>query len=202
MEIENQYQISFKNLILMSWSNMLHQRYASLLQVITISATSAFLTFVICELIYFDTAKNMPGIEYPEGKMVQLLWVLIISLIVCTISNTTTMILNVHKRYREIGTMKCIGAFDITILLLFLVESMILGISGGIIGFIIGCSSSTLSAWINYGITFLNKIVVIQMISGSLLAFFFVVIISILGSAYPAWRASKMLPIEAMKTTQ
>ena len=181
---------------------MLHQRYASLLQVITISATSAFLTFVICELIYFDTTKNMPGIEYPEGKMVQLLWVLIISLIVCTISNTTTMILNVHKRYREIGTMKCIGAFDITILLLFLVESMILGISGGIIGFIIGCSSSTLSAWINYGITFLNKIVVIQMISGSLLAFFFVVIISILGSAYPAWRASKMLPIEAMKTTQ
>ena len=181
---------------------MLHQRYSSLLQVITISATCAFLTFVICELIYFDTAKNMPGIDYPEGKMVQLLWVLIISLIVCTISNTTTMILNVHKRYREIGTMKCIGAFDITILLLFLVESMILGISGGIIGFIIGCSFSTLSAWINYGIVFLNKIVVMQMILGSLLAFFFVVIISILGSAYPAWRASKMLPIEAMKATQ
>ena len=55
---------------------------------------------------------------------------------------------------------------------------------------------------VNETITFLNKIVVIQMISGSLLAFFFVVIISILGSAYPAWRASKMLPIEAMKTTQ
>ena len=60
-------------------------------------------------------------------------WLVLVSLGVCVVSITNATIISVYERYREIGTMKCIGALDQHILKLFLVESFIVALLGGMV---------------------------------------------------------------------
>ena len=72
-------------------------------------------------------------------------WLMFVALIVSVVGITNAMLIAVYERYREIGTMKCLGAMDRHILLLFLVESVIQGFVGGLIGYILGIFGAVLS---------------------------------------------------------
>lgn len=193
-------QLSFVRLVRMSWSSLKHQSLASILQLVTIAATTAFLVFVLGQISLVSLTADLPDTTYPEGKMEQLVWVLIISLLVCTISNITNMLLSVTKRFREIGTMKCIGAFDNTILRLFLIEAMMLGGLGAVIGSFMGGLISGIAALIEFGNLVFRTSLLPEMIGWMFLALGVVILLTFIGAAYPAWRAAKMLPIEAMRT--
>lgn len=192
-------QLSVLKLMGMSWSSLKHQSLASILQLATIAATAAFLVFVLGQISLVRLTGNLPDANYPEGKMEQLVWILVISLLVCTISNITNMLLSVTKRFREIGTMKCIGAFDNTILNLFLIEAMMLGGIGAVIGSGIGGLISLIAVLAEYGNTIFTTSLLPEMIGWMLLTIGVVVLLTFIGAAYPAWRAAKMLPIEAMR---
>ena len=196
-----QAQLSFLKLMGMSWSSLKHQSLASVLQLLTIAATAAFLVFVLGQISLVKLTRDLPDVVYPEGKMAQLVWILIISLLVCTISNITNMLMSVTKRFREIGTMKCIGAFDNTILKLFLIEAMMLGGVGAVIGSLLGAFIASIAAWVEYGSIIFTTSLLPELTGWMLLALGVVIFLTFIGAAYPAWRAAKMLPIEAMRTT-
>ncbi|MEM5772417.1 MAG: ABC transporter permease [Candidatus Aenigmatarchaeota archaeon] len=124
-----------------------------------------------------------------------------ISLIVGGIGISNTMYVSVMERTREIGLMKAVGATNKTILLLFLIESGLLGLLGGIIGTILGIFFSYIFSFILSSEHFLMikgfSIFIDPLII--LLGFFFGFFTGILAGFFPAKTAANLQPVEALR---
>jgi putative ABC transport system permease protein len=146
------------------------------------------------------TAEQMVGVFKDLLLVIQLVLVGIaaISLIVGGIGIMTTMYTSVIERTREIGIMKSIGAKNSDIGLIFLIESGLLGVAGGIIGIILGLtlSFSVQLAAQAAGLDIMKAYVSVWLIAGALLFSFFVGTIS---GVLPAMQASKMKPVDALR---
>jgi len=122
-----------------------------------------------------------------------------ISLFVGGVGIMNTMYTSVLQRTNEIGVMKAIGAKNSHILTIFLIESGMLGLMGGIIGLAIGMGLSSLIALI--GRVFLDTNLLYAyfpwyLIIGALL---FAVIVGGLSGILPAIQASRQNPVEALR---
>lgn len=114
-----------------------------------------------------------------------------------------TMMTAVSERRREIGILQAIGARRSAIFTIFLIESGFYGILGGVIGISIGLAFSSVAApYIsqNEFTAFLKGSEIAQtfdfkLVIGSSL---FSILVSLLSGFYPAWRASRLTPVEAM----
>jgi putative ABC transport system permease protein len=115
-----------------------------------------------------------------------------VSLLVGGIGIMNIMLVSVTERIREIGIRLALGARGKDILMQFLTESLVLSLMGGITGIIFGC---VLSRAIAYFAKW-NTLITIQSI---LLAFMFSAGVGIFFGFYPAFRASKLDPIEALR---
>jgi len=115
-----------------------------------------------------------------------------VSLIVGGIGIMNIMLVSVTERTREIGTRKAVGAKRRDILIQFLVESLVLSLLGGGIGIGLGFAGarviSKLAGW--------KTIVSLDAI---LLAFLFAACVGIFFGIYPARKAAKLNPIEALR---
>jgi ABC-type antimicrobial peptide transport system permease subunit len=149
--------------------------------------------------------------EQEQGISTKDIWLIIMSLIVCVVGIANSMLMAVTERFQEIGTMKCLGALDRFVVRLFLLESGFQGLSGALIGALIGTIGSILLGLKNHGLDLffyfpllpatpedapvqLGIIVVILL--GCLLG----MVLSVIGAAFPAWRAAQLPPAEAMRT--
>ena len=194
-------QLTFADTVRMSVASLRLHATASWLQGLTIAATAAFLVFVAGEIIAVRLTRGLPTAEAnPEEKIVQLVWILSVSLLVCIISNVISMLFSVSKRFREIGTMKCLGAFDRSILALFLVEAALLGGAGAFAGALAGLGLAAGSLLATHGAVAFTGAYFAQAGAAAAAAFAIVTAMSFAGAAYPSWQASRMLPIEAMRS--
>ena len=115
-----------------------------------------------------------------------------ISLIVAMIGITNVMLVNVTERTDEIGILKAVGAQNRDILLLFLVESIIFGIIGAAGGTLLGALAGyTTTQYIGIKWIFPIQWVVIAIGVG--------ISIGIVSGVYPAWRAARTDPIDALR---
>lgn len=115
-----------------------------------------------------------------------------ISLVVGGIGVMNIMLVSITERTREIGIRKALGAKTGTIMFQFLTESIILCLIGGLIGFLLGVA---LAAFVSY---IMNVPLTVQP-STVALAVGFSSAIGIIFGVYPARRAAKMPPIEALR---
>ena len=65
-------------------------------------------------------------------------WLAIVSMVVCIVGVANAMLMSVTQRFREIATLKCLGALDEFIATTFIMEACVLGIVGGAIGALVG----------------------------------------------------------------
>ena len=72
-------------------------------------------------------------------------WMVVIALLVCGVGIVNSMLMSVTERYKEIGTIKCLGATNGSVLEIFLIEALLLGLLGGVIGAFIGWISAVVS---------------------------------------------------------
>lgn len=122
-----------------------------------------------------------------------------ISLFVGGIGIMNTMYTAVLQRTNEIGVMKAIGAKNSHILIIFLIESGMLGLIGGIIGLLIGMGLSAIIAFI--GRTFLNTILLQAYFSPTLIigSLTFAFVVGAASGILPAIQASKQSPVDALR---
>lgn len=115
-----------------------------------------------------------------------------ISLLVGGIGIMNMMLTSVTERTREIGLRKSIGAKGKDIRIQFLIESVSLTLIGGIVGVLLGWG-------ISVGVTTFANITTSVTLSSVLLAFGVSFLIGVVFGYYPAFRASKLNPIEALR---
>lgn len=115
-----------------------------------------------------------------------------ISLVVGGIGIMNIMLATVSERTREIGVRRALGAKKHDIVMQFLVETLILSIAGGVIGLLIG-------AGIPAFITAVTGVRTVLTVAAFTVAFFVSVSVGLIFGIYPARRAARMDPIEALR---
>ncbi|HOJ34101.1 MAG TPA: FtsX-like permease family protein [Candidatus Hydrogenedentes bacterium] len=176
--------------------------WRSMITISGIVLTIAFLTYVILSG-YINAA-----IPFEKGELAvtaaqdntRQYWLIGISLLVCFVGITNAMLMSVTERYREIGTMKCLGALDWFVIKLFLIEALFQGLIGSILGAILGALASIFVSFVEHGGTVFALLPWGQIFSGILGAILVGGVIAVLGAVYPARRAGKMPPADAMRT--
>lgn len=115
-----------------------------------------------------------------------------ISLVVGGIGIMNIMLVSVTERTREIGIRKAIGAKKRDILIQFLIEAIVMSGLGGLLGIGLGVGITyTLSKVMKMGVVYSGNII--------LLSFLFSVAIGVIFGLFPANKAAKLRPIEALK---
>lgn len=116
-----------------------------------------------------------------------------ITLLVSGIGIMNVMFVTVAERTKEIGIAKAIGGKRSDILGQFLLESVILSMVGGIIGMIIGQGAIPI-------ITYFNLISMTSSATGPILGFTFSVLVGVFFGFYPAYKASRLDPVDALRS--
>ncbi len=127
-----------------------------------------------------------------------LILIALISVLVASVNIMNTMYTAVLERTKEIGTMKAIGATNAEIRDIFVIESGMLGITGGILGILLGYLVAKTGGSIAAGAGFsaLQPVFPLSLIFGCLL---FSVSIGALSGLFPAIQASKQKPVDALR---
>jgi putative ABC transport system permease protein len=121
-----------------------------------------------------------------------------ISLLVGGIGIMNIMLVSVIERTKEIGLRKAVGAKNKDILMQFMAESLIIGLAGGLLGIILAYGLAAVIGNIAAASNFeLNPVITLGSI---LLAVGFSMAVGLIFGIYPASRASKLEPVEALRT--
>lgn len=126
-------------------------------------------------------------------------FLIILSLLVSAVGIVNAMLMSVTERYKEIGTMKCLGALDSLIVRLFVIESSILGLVGAAIGVVIGFLIAYTPACFSYGKYVWSVFSFLDFLKSAGYSVAIGVVLSIIFAIYPAYLAAKMKPVDAMR---
>ncbi|HSL43442.1 MAG TPA: ABC transporter permease [Anaerolineales bacterium] len=140
------------------------------------------------------TRKDILGAQQEAANTFSLLLaaMAIVSLIVGGIGIMNVMLVSVTERTREVGVRMAVGARSRDIILQFLLEAILISVGGGVLGVAMGILSIPLAASLNSGLALLEP--------GSIpLALVVSVVVGILFGIYPALRAARLDPIEALR---
>ena len=141
--------------------------------------------------------RNMTEIAEGATESTKILTILLggiasVSLLIGGIGIMNIMLVSVTERIREIGVRMSVGAKEKDILLQFMVEAIVLSVIGGILGIAVGVSGSQLISRLAGWQTIIS-------LGAIVLAFFFSASVGIFFGFYPARKASKLDPIEALR---
>ncbi|MBU1694207.1 MAG: FtsX-like permease family protein [Verrucomicrobia bacterium] len=126
-------------------------------------------------------------------------WLAFVSMLVCTVGIANAMLMSVTERFREIATLKCLGALDGFIMTVFLIEAAILGLVGGLAGTLIG-----LVLGLGRMLAVFQSLL-IELFPGGLLlqaagiSIVTGIALAAVAAAYPSMRAARLAPMEAMR---
>ena len=118
------------------------------------------------------------------------------ALLVCTVGIMNAMLMSVSERFREIGTMKCLGALDSLIVRLFMIEAVFMGVISSLAGWLLGFVAALLvhasGAARHHAARDRDARSCIGLVVGIVLTF--------IAAMLPARRAAQMPPAAALRT--
>lgn len=149
------------------------------------------------DLIYVEALAMASMVETVTGIMnkitIGISVIAGIALLVGGIGVMNIMLVSITERTREIGTRKALGAPNSSIRMQFIIESVVICVIGGIIGIVLGCSLGMLA------IKFISAGSAAPSIRAIVISLGFSTAIGVFFGYYPANKAAKMDPIEALR---
>ena len=168
----------------------------AIINIASVALAISFLSSLLLTDTFYQTYSTIEGVSLSVETYQY--WLVFVALAVSIVGITNAMLIAVYERYNEIGTMKCIGALDKHILMLFVVEAVIQGFFGGVIGFVFGVIAALISTSFTTGLGIILKVPLsnLTLFSGEIILLSLV--LSLVATLYPAWRASRLNPVEAL----
>jgi putative ABC transport system permease protein len=140
-----------------------------------------------------DAAENAFGLD--SGSR----WLIGLAFMVCVIGVANAMLMSVTERFTEIATMKCLGAMDQFIMMMFVFESAIQGLIGGIAGALLGIFLAWVRGASEYGGTLVAGPVMGTVLLSALLSLVVGILLAVLAAVGPSFTAARLAPMEAMR---
>ena len=137
--------------------------------------------------------------EMHVGSSPKQRWIVVLSLLVCAVGIVNAQLMAVTERFREIGTMKCLGALDRFVLRLFLLEAGMQGLAGAGAGALAGGIFAMINAFFRFGFPVIETVDWMNVAVSIMSSIGVGCILSLTGVLYPAIVAAKMQPVEAMR---
>ena len=213
--VQRQVRLPFIKSLEISLKSIKVRFFRSAITTLSLVLAVSFLSFVG---VSNDVANGMLAKQEPELRQVLIgsgydlgpkdttvgsspkqRWLVILSLLVCVVGIVNAQLMAVTERFREIGTMKCLGALDRFILRLFILEAGMQGLAGAGIGALVGAVFSLLNGWLRFGAVALTTISWANLAGSIGIAMAVGCLLSLLGVLYPALVAARMQPVEAMR---
>ena len=129
-------------------------------------------------------------------------WIVFLSLLVCIVGIVNAQLMSVTERFREIGTLKCLGALDRYIVRLFVLEATMQGLAGSIAGSLLGAVAAACGSILRFGFSVLGYFPLYDVFISGCTAVLTGTVLSLLGVLYPALLAARMQPVDAMRVEQ
>ena len=151
--------------------------------------------------VWDDVATFFKDMMFRQNFILSLVASVFMILMLLGVANT--MLMSVLDRTREIGTMMAVGVKRSKILVLFLLEAAAIGSLGGVVGGVVG---SAITAWLHHrGITILLPTSPVPYIIRPFVSPLYLLEVTLIAgiggmvfAAYPAWRASRLRPVQAL----
>jgi putative ABC transport system permease protein len=194
---ERRVHLGYAEAFRLSYSQLLRRLDRSALNVASIALGLSFYTSLLLTDTFYKTYASLGGGSLSVETTYY--WLVAIALAVSVVGITNAMLISVQERVKEIGTMKCLGALDRHITLLFLIEALLQGFVGGVIGYSVGLAAALLTTGFSIGFDIVIKVPVAQNIFMFASSLAIAVSLSTAATIYPAYRASRMDPVEALR---
>jgi ABC-type antimicrobial peptide transport system permease subunit len=193
-ETTKKVSLSIREMFDLSLKSIRRRPIKTAYNIATIILGTSFLTFITLASIvlrqYTEASISIETYQY---------WLAFISLLLCVMSIANSMAIAVLERSKEIGIMKCMGALDRHILLLFFTESTVMSLAGGILGFLFGGMIAAVTYGLQLGFDVVSKVSPFELLSTFGLSVIVAIAVSISATVYPACKAAKARPTEAFK---
>ena len=159
-------------------------------------------------LRYIDLQQAPPGSalglghgrEEADGAS-RALWLIVVSLLVSGIGIANALLMSVTERFREIGTLKCLGALDRLVVQTFVIESGMLGLVGSILGVGVGGGITVIGNATTYGwATVWRQLPWQSSMTMGLASVGIGLVVAMVAAIYPAVIATRMMPSDALRT--
>lgn len=144
----------------------------------------------------YDVTDGAAGIRSSAKQR----WIVVLSLLVCVVGIVNAQLMSVTERFREIGTLKCLGALDRFIVRLFVIEAAMQGLTGAVVGTLVGAGAALATMLLRFGWSAMAFVPWPAIWGTALASIGTGTLLSLLGVLYPAIVASRMQPVEAMRS--
>ena len=126
-------------------------------------------------------------------------WLVLASMLVCVVGISNAMLMSVTERFREIATLKCLGALDGFIMVMFVLEASFLGVVGGLLGAVAGALLGLGRMALAFGAVLWPAVPVGQLLLWMAISVAVGVVLAAVASVYPSLKAARLAPMEAMR---
>jgi predicted lysophospholipase L1 biosynthesis ABC-type transport system permease subunit len=194
--VQKQIQLPFSKALEITWKSIKIRMQRSLITAAGILLGIAFFSSVRTSVLFKIDMSTAEAVAAANRQS----WLAIMALLVCFVGIMNSMLMSVTERFKEIGTMKCLGALDSFVVKLFFIEATLMGVAASFLGWFLGWFIISIIHIFTDGLSAFGGSfwmgTLVQMLTATGLGAF----ITLIAGIPPAMNAAKMPPAAALRS--